>query len=818
MFAACLGVVGGADSSCGAEAVSESFLKQHCIACHGEKKQKGELRLDTLSRDFSDALVAGRWADVLEKINAQEMPPEDETQPAPGERARFVEQVAVALKQGEAARLAKREPVSLRKLTREEFALTIESLLGVQYVAADPGGLTEDADWNGFERIGSVLTIAPSHIEKHLAIARAVLAEALPEKRPEPMKFRRAGCEMVGSPADWKRAREQGVADKARVQIWPNWLNRRAGPARLAADGLYRVRLQVSGLPVAGGEAPHLVVYAPDLDRVLFEKDVTAPEDQPEVIEFTTHLMAGTHTVMLQNTASGPSFNNYSSRDGGKYGAYFNVRDNGRSPWQNKLTDEDGKPLWPFLLVDWVEWEGPLQSEAQRVAEKIFVPADFADRAQVSAALSRFAERAFRRPPRGDELERLMKIFDREVAAAEKFDAERATLKPPAKRGSPGPSGTANASAAFKTAMASVLCAKDFLYLVEGAPERKDGRLDAWELASRLSYFLWSTMPDDALFAAARNGSLLRPEVLRAHFKRMMADEKARRFCEDFPRSWLQLRKLGMFPPDKKLYPDYSKQLEACMARETTAFFREVLEKNLTLREFLRSDWTMLNGTLARYYGVPGVESDEFRRVSLRPEHHRGGLLTQASILSLTSDGTRHRPVHRGKWVVEAILGKSVPPPPGNVDAIEPTPPDQPKATLRQKLDAHKKDASCAECHRKIDPLGLAFDHYDAIGRWRTKEAMSDGVGDNPKVDASGELPDGRKFADQDEFKTLLLADLDAFNTALAEKLAMFALRRAMTYDDRAPLAAIAGKSKAADYKLGALIEAVVMSELFQTR
>jgi hypothetical protein len=215
---------------------------------------------------------------------------------------------------------------------------------------------------------------------------------------------------------------------------------------------------------------------------------------------------------------------------------------------------------------------------------------------------------------------------------------------------------------------------------------------------------------------------------------------------------------------------------------------------------------------------MPRVTEDRFQRVALEPGDHRGGLLTQAAILCLTSDGTRHRPVHRGKWVSEAILGKSPPPPPANVKPIEPTPSTEPKATLRIKLEAHKSDASCAACHRKIDPLGLAFDNYDAIGRWRTEEVVSDGNGDNPKVDASGEMPDGRKFRDAEEFKSLMLADLDKFNYAFVEKLAVFALRRTTSLDDRAELAKIAAKSKAADYRLAEIVEALVLSDLFQKR
>jgi hypothetical protein len=280
----------------------------------------------------------------------------------------------------------------------------------------------------------------------------------------------------------------------------------------------------------------------------------------------------------------------------------------------------------------------------------------------------------------------------------------------------------------------------------------------------------------------------------------------------------LQLQRVGMFPPDKKLYPEYDAHLETSMVNEACAFFGEVLEKNGSVREFLDSDWAMLNARLAEHYGIANVAGDGLQRVALRAEDHRGGLLTQGAVLSLTSDGQRHRPVHRGKWVLDTIFNKPPPPPPANVKPIEPTPAGQPKATLRMKLEAHVSDANCAACHRKIDPLGLAFDNYDAIGRWRTAEKIKEGSGDDPKIDASGELPDGRKFADGAELRRLLLADTDTFAAAFIEKLATFALRRAVTFDDRRALAALAAQSKAADYRLPAIIEGLATSDLFQQR
>jgi hypothetical protein len=239
--------------------------------------------------------------------------------------------------------------------------------------------------------------------------------------------------------------------------------------------------------------------------------------------------------------------------------------------------------------------------------------------------------------------------------------------------------------------------------------------------------------------------------VLAQQVARLLADARSQRFTDSFATQWLRLKKVGMFEPDKNLYPDYDKALESSMVGETKAFFGEVLRSGLTLREFLHSDWSMLNLRLAQFYGLPEglVSDDEFQRVSLPADSHRGGLLTQASILSLTSDGVRHRPVHRGVWVMESIFGKSPPPPPANVNPI-PTNPTGPKATLRQKLEAHIHDANCAVCHAKIDPLGLAFENYDAIGRWRTEE-VTDGIGENPQVTAAGKLPDGRVYQTADE-------------------------------------------------------------------
>jgi hypothetical protein len=272
-----------------------------------------------------------------------------------------------------------------------------------------------------------------------------------------------------------------------------------------------------------------------------------------------------------------------------------------------------------------------------------------------------------------------------------------------------------------------------------------------------------------------------------------------------------------MFPPNPKLYPEYSPWLERSMIQETKLYFREMFRQNLPLREFLDSDWAMLNPRLRQHYGMPATATMGFERVALKPEDHRGGLLTQASVLMLTSDGQRHRPVHRGVWLSEAIFNRTPPSPPPNVEPLEPTPEDSPKATIRMQLEAHATHSTCASCHKKIDPLGFAFENYDAIGRWRTQEETT-GKGENPAVSAAGELPDGRKFDGPEEFKTLLVEDQDRFAEAFTEQLATYALRRVMTIDDAAQIRALAAAVKADDYRLKSLIENFVLSDLFRKR
>ncbi|MEX2212827.1 MAG: DUF1592 domain-containing protein [Phycisphaeraceae bacterium] len=782
----------------------QPFLNTHCVQCHDSKTQKGDFRLDALSKDVGQE-DAPRWAEVMERISSGEMPPKKQKQrPTPNQSAAIVEWLSARIKEGESARMAKRDRVSYNRLTREEYVNTMRDLIGVQYDATDPGGLLEDPQWNGFERIGSVLTLSATHVEKYITAAEIVLSEAYPEVKPVYVEASKR-AETIHPEHDqphYERLAKAGQLDKVRYLLWAGDIFRGSNPfnggkARFGGPGVYEISYTLSGLKAEGKPAPRLQVYAESLDRVLFEQDVIAPEDKPVTVTFRAHFPTNhLPTIHVINKLGGINPTHRSARHGRKP---FVTLSEERMPWQMKLIGEGGEPLHSFLILDSITMRGPIVTEQEQHWRDAYMPSESGapgepgDMEQVRNGLEAMAKRAFRRPLVQGELEGYVRIVESEMKAGEKFKD------------------------AVKSAMTAILCSKSFLFIAEGDENANRNTLNDWEIASRLSYLLWSTMPDDTLFALAEQGKLRDKAELDRQVIRMLADPRAERFTRSFPSQWLHLRKVGMFPPDKNLYPEYDAHLEVSMVGETTAFFKEVLDRGLTLREFIHSNWTMVNPRLAEFYRIPNITRDEFQRVELKPESHRGGLLTQASVLSLTSDGTRHRPVHRGAWLSEAIFGKTPPPPPANVDPIEPNPITEPKATLRMKLEAHKHDANCAACHRKIDPLGLAFDNFNAIGQWRTHE-MVEGTGDYPPVDASGELPDGRMFKNAEEFKQLLLADLDKFNETFVEKLATYGLRRTMTIDDRSDLHTIAKVGRDNDYRVKDIVKAFVLSDLFQKR
>ena len=777
------------------ENLAQPFIMKYCVECHDAKVQKGDFRVDNLSQKVGIENTP-QWLEIMERINTGEMPPKKaKVRPSADEGAKLVEWIAARMKDGEQARMATRGRVTYNRLTRDEYVNTVRDLIGVQYDAKDPGALLEDQEWHGFERIGSVLTLSPTHIEKYMTAAEVVLAEAYPVKKVEYRALSTRAATVRPQQPHFDRLEKAGLLDKVRFPLTTaGELFRSSSPFQGSPDrafpgaGIYEISYTVCGLKPEDQRPPRMQVYEHKLDRVLFERDIIAPEDKPITVSFRTHLVRQPEIHVI-NIAAGPRHprNNSDSR------IPFITTAEPLAPWQMKIVDQQGLPRVPILILDSISMRGPLVTEEEQHRRNEYMAKTPGNMDQVRAGLEAMAKRAFRRPLKEGEIKTYIKIVEEEIAAGSKFVD------------------------AIKSAMTAILCSKSFLFMAEGDKGMERHTLNDWEIASRLSYLVWSTMPDDELLKAAEEGRLHNKAELQRQLARLLADPRSQRFTKSFPTQWLRLRKVGMFAPDKKIYPNYDRHLEKSIIEEPLAFFGQVLNQRLTLREFIDSDWTMVNPRLAEFYGLPPVLTDNFQRVSLKPEHQRGGLLTQASVLSLTSDGTRHRPVHRGVWLSESIFGKSPPPPPANVDPIQPNPLTDPKATIRMKLAAHVHDPRCASCHRNIDPLGMAFDNYNAIGEWRTHEKV-EGTGDDPQVNAAGVLPDGRTFANAREFKKLLMVDLEAFNNTFIEKLAVYGLRRTTTFDDRDKLKEIARKSREKDYCVADILEAFVLSDLFQQR
>jgi hypothetical protein len=776
----------------------EPFLKEHCVRCHDARKQKGDFRLDTLARDFTGEETAQRWAEVAFRINAGEMPPKEEAQPATAALGEVISWLTQRLEEGRAVRMAQRSPVSLYRLSRDEYAYTVRDLLGVMYDVTLPGTFNEEPRWHGYDRIGSQLSLSPSHVERYMRAADSILERAL---RPSEtvVKTMKADAVLMKHPQQRAKLEELGIANKVRAQIWPGGsvAGLRAWGGGLKEPGLYRARIRLAGLPGLDGRVPHLSVWSPSLKRSVFDEDILAAEEAPATVEFEVFLHMPTELELRNEVPE------VFARDGNhtlnvlnaNTGIFLGTREVQRlNPTGYKLTDDNGNAIYPLLIVESVEWEGPLPSKEGYLPRGSLLPAENASGDGIRAHLQGFASRAWRRPVRAEEMNPYVRLFDAEKSAGEKF---------------PG---------AYKTALAGILSSKNFYYLFEGSPTENRERLNAFELASRLSYFLWSSLPDDALYDAAASGKLSEKSELKRQFARMLDDTKAQRFTQSFPAQWLQLHRVGMFPPDPKLYPDYDRWLEQSMRREPVEFFCECLSKNLPVREFLDSNWSTINKRLALHYGLQPPAEQGFQRISLTAENHRGGLLTQAGVLMLTSDGTRHRPVHRGVWLSETVFARTPPAPPPNVEPIEPVPRDKPKQSVRQQLESHATHASCKACHQRIDPLGLAMDNYDAIGRWRTEERVVGGRGADPAVNASGTLPDGRTFDGPESFKQLLCADVDRFALAFTEHLATYALRRVMTLDDAKHLRTVVQTAQPGGYRLRDLLEALVLSDLFEQR
>lgn len=770
------------------------LFAQHCQKCHAGPKPKGDFLIEGLSPDFSDRKHREQWLAVLEQLQTGAMPPKDKPRPPAAEVQAVIQWISERAGAAELARRATEGRVVLRRLNRAEYANTVRDLLGVEVDLADL--LPPDTSTSGFDNSAELLHTSSYLLRSYLDAADRVLNEAI-ANQPQPWllkkRFDIREEKSVKPTGSVYRHVDDGVAIFAawesaniRVTMW-NF--------RSHVRGKYRFRISGYGFQ-SEGKPINFRVTAGTLKEVTEERLIdyfAVPADQPTVIEFTEQLEPENRIrIIAEGLPALP-------------------------PAVEKVGADKYKG--PGLVIQWVDIEGPLLASwpppshkaifgdlpLKRVAPERFEVQSTQPMADAERILRDFARRAFRRAVTAEDIKPFLARVKSRLEQDYSFEQ------------------------AMRVGLRGILVSPDFLFLREkpNAPSTPAAtKLDDFALASRLSYFLWSSMPDEPLFKLAEARKLHEPGALREQVERMLADPKAKAFTEIFTGQWLSLRAIDATMPDRTLYPEYDDILKTASLKETKLFFDEVLKNDLSLANFVASDFTFVNARLAKHYGITGIEGTEMRRVTLPPGSHRGGVLTMASVLKVTANGTTTSPVLRGAWVLERILGTPPPKPPADVEAIEPD--IRGATTIREQLAKHRSVESCASCHCKIDPPGFALESFDVIGGWREKyralsnngEKDSQGrrVRPGPAVDPSDALSDGRRFRDIDEYKQLLLADQDQLARCLTEKLLAYSTGAAPTKADKPEVEAIVRKLRGQNYGFKSLIQEVVRSPLFQSK
>lgn len=826
-------------------AVVDLFVHQHCVECHDADTKKGGLDLTALKFDLAEKPSFDAWVKIHDRVRDGEMPPKKKARPEAKAREAFITSLADSLTAADKAKAEVAGRAVWRRLNRYEYENTLRDLLGAPWLQVKDI-LPEDGELHRFNKVGEALDISHVQMARYLVAADYALRQVIAPsaKPPESTVVRYYAREQrylqrkmvystfnrsperatfpildfaadvlvleqkvpftVGATNQERREREAfGVVAGAYEPIEPKFDGFRA-----PAVGRYKLRFngftfwagpeseakwwKPSRTDISKGRRDEPVsIYAetpPRLLRKLGSFDFT-PE--PAVRELDVYLLKG-ETIQFDAARLFRS----------------------RPPnYHNPLAEKDGQPGVAFR---WLEVEGPLHEQWPSAGHQLLfgdlplkpakdgksvevVPKNA--RADAERLLRAFVQRAYRRPAAEADVQRFLGIVQGALKSGSNF------------------------TEAMLAGYSAVLCSPGFIWL-----EEKPGRLDDSALAARLSYFLWNSEPDAALRAAAQRGELRQPNQLRAQTDRLLNDPKARRFTDAFLDYWLDLRKANATSPDAALYPDYylDDLLVESAVEETQLFFAELVRGDLPGRNLVHADFAMLNERLAQHYKLPPVSGVAMRRVPLPKETVRGGLLTQASVLKVTANGTTTSPVLRGAWVMERILGQAPPPPPPSVPAVEPD--TRGAVTIREQLDKHRSQESCAACHAKMDPAGFALESFDVLGGWRDRYRAlgegekSPGFGKNGQpfafhaaqvVDASGALPDGRKFTDIRDFKRLLLADERQIARNLARQLVVYATGAGIRFGDRAEVERVLDRASSSHFGVRSLVHEVVQSELF---
>lgn len=763
--------------------ITRTFFKQHCHDCHAGDSAEAGLDLAEFSHDLADPEIERRWVRVIDRIRDGEMPPPDSDQPADAEKQEFVKLVSEWIETTQRHRYDTIGRVLARRLTRREIERSIQDLLGIDIPLIHL--LPEEAKAEGFDTVADAQSMSHFQLAAHLNAVDVALDEAYRRAFSEADRHsRELDARGVARINPNRRCREPEMREGQAV-VWSSGLifYGRLPATTAREDGWYHFRVKVSAVkpPQTGGvwstvRTGLCVSSAPLLEHVTaFEATSDAKE-----IEFTAWLPRG-HMLEIR---PGDVTLKRGRFAGGQVGVgegesqdVPGIAIESLSMKRVHLGPENAelrRLLFGDLKIKWSTGQGRPQLVSDSAVE------------DAERLVMEFARRAFRRPVTRPQLQGYLKMV-------------RTALSDGADLGS-----------ALRVGYRAILCSPRFLYFNE-----RSGPLDSHAIAARLSYFLTGSTPDRRLTELADRGELRDPAVLKSETDRLLAAAGSRRFVEDFAAQWLDLDQIDFTEPDRRLYPRFDPIVQYSMLHETHAYLDDMLRNDLSVTRLIDSNETYLNSRLARFYDIPGVVGDELRKVQLPPQSHRGGVLTQGAILKVTANGSNTSPVVRGVWISERLLGEPIPPPPGNVPAIEPD--IRGATTIREMLAKHRSDASCASCHVRIDPPGFALENFDPSGRWRERYLVAGQrrQSGGPLVDASYVLRDGREFSDVDGFKTLIVGDPLQLARNVAEKMLIYATGAPIAFADRRAVDQIAAEAAAEDFGFRSILHAVVQSRVF---
>ncbi len=752
-----------------------TVIEEYCLSCHDEDHRKGDLALDAIRMDAIDR-HPDVWEKVVRKLRARQMPPIGQDRPAEAVYEALIASLESSLDRAAAAHPNPGRTATLRRLTRTEYQNAIRDLLAVDVDAS--ALLPADEASYGFDNV-TVGDLPPTLLDRYVSAAEKISRIAVGRASRSP------GGETFRIPAD--RTQEDHV-DGLPIGTRGGALVRYTFPQ----DGDYEFQIRLMrdrDEHVEGLNEPHDLEISLDGERVqLFtvrppQREAGVPDtEQPSHDTVDRHLKvriavdAGPHAIGVAFPAK-PSLLLETPRE--PYHAHFNSYRHPRIQ----------PAIYSISVVGPYEPRGAGRTPSRT---RLFVSRPATPAGEPRAArevLSALVRRAYRRPVTDEDLRGPLVLYEK-ARATDDFDA------------------------AIEAAVAGVLVSPEFLFRVErqpaGLPSGTVYRISDLELASRLSFFLWSSIPDDELLHVAANGTLHQPAVLERQVRRMLADGRSAALVSNFAAQWLRLRNLDSITPDMRLFPDFDDNLRQAFRRETELFIDDILRHDRSVLDLLSADYSFLNERLAKHYGIPGVYGTRFRRVTLPAGSWRGGLLRQGSILTVTSYATRTSPVLRGKFILDALLGVPPPPPLPDVPALKDNTVDG-RLSVRERLSEHRSNKTCAPCHNLMDPLGLALERFDAIGRRRAADGGT-------TIDAAGSLPDGSTFSDVDGLEAALRRRPELFVGTVAERLQIYALGRGIDYYDGPGIRAIVRASRSQGYRISSLIFGVVNSPAFQTR